>query len=78
MGDGRIYTAIEFCLEAAKTRVIKDMRRFRQIRRLLVLHRAQIEKELYDAGKGMNPPPHEVVDRILAPVHLDADFSENY
>lgn len=26
----------------------------------------------------MNPPPHEVLDRVLMPVHLDEDFDDGY
>lgn len=26
----------------------------------------------------MNPPPHEVLDRLLLPVHLDRDFDDGY
>lgn len=42
-GDGRIYEPIEFATEAAKCKVIRDMKRFRQMRPFLDQHKVAIE-----------------------------------
>ena len=45
LGNGKIFTPVEFCMEMARAKVIKD-ERFRKMRTLMILHRGAIEQEL--------------------------------
>lgn len=52
-------------MEAARAKVMGDLDRYKQIRPMLIEHRLDIETELRKKGKGMVPPPHVVMDKLI-------------
>lgn len=52
-------------MEAARAKVMGDLNRYKQIRPMLIEHRLDIETELRKKGKGMVPPPHVVMDKLI-------------
>ena len=62
---GKKYTLVELTMEAARAKVMNDVVRYKQIRPILLEHRITIEAELRKRGKGMNPPPHVVMEKLI-------------
>ena len=77
-GGGKVYNAVEFAVEAAICKTIRDLKRFRKMRPLLEAHRTAIERALMNAGRGVFPMPNIAMDLLLRPVKLDEDFDDGY
>lgn len=66
---GKTFSAVELCLEAARTKTKGDFRRFNRIYPVLINIRPTLESELLRKGMGMKPTPIEVLDKLLVPMH---------
>lgn len=56
---------VDLAKEATKAKVLKDYERFRRIKKILIDYRLEIENELRVESKGLWPPPHIVMDKLL-------------
>ena len=63
--SGRVLSPTDLCLEAVRLKVIQDHDRFKKIKKIIMEHRVNIEAELREKGKGKQPLPHIVLDKLL-------------
>lgn len=62
---GDIYNPMQLCILAAKARSLGEERLLNSIKPILNKYRVEIEAELRKRGKGMQPPPHIVMNKVL-------------
>ena len=52
-------------IEGARAKAANEMDRYSKIRPIIVDNKTLIESELNRKGKGIGPPPHIVIERLL-------------
>jgi len=56
---------MELAIEGARAKAANELDRYSKIRPIIVDNKNLIESELLRRGKGIVPPPHIVIERLL-------------